>query len=292
MLVVVVSAKWSHATILSYNSYEGDREMKRLFMGSLLICLLLVSTACEAIEAGDLEAATEFVAKIGEVVDSLNRTIQTVLSSAKEIGDLEKAVKLAPELREALDLMDDTAQTVISDTEKLELSESLQEQVESAIEGGQITEDFMPFSDVAEEVLEEAVDASSILTATIAPIVLVGSKVALSPVARRWGATGGENLGCSSKFRITKAGPWEQNDHLYVVVEYIDPKGELAASYGNYMSPDFKAEWIVDMERYVDVPAPWCGTAVITVHDDILASDLLSEKYQVRVETLPFCNCP
>ena len=266
--------------------------MKRLFMGSLLICLLLVSTACEAIEAGDLEAATEFVTKIGELVDSLNETVQTVLSSAEEISDLEDAAKFAPELREALDLMDETAQTVISDTEELELPESLEEQVKSVLETGQIVEDFAPFLDMAEEVLEEGIAASSILTATMAPIVLVGNEVTLSPVARQWGATGGENSGCSSKFRITKADPWEQNDHLYVVVEYIDLKGKQAASYGNYMSPDFKAEWVVDMEGHVDLPAPWCGAAVITVHDDILASDLLSEKYQVQVETLPSCNCP
>ena len=47
--------------------------MKRLFMGSLLICLLLVSTACEAIETGDLEDAAEFVAKLEEIVDLLTR---------------------------------------------------------------------------------------------------------------------------------------------------------------------------------------------------------------------------
>ncbi len=271
--------------------------MKRLFMGSLLICLLLVSTACEAIEAGDLEAATEFVTKLGELVDLLNKTIQTVLSSTEEIGDLEDAAKFAPELNEALGLMDETAQTVLSDTEKLELPDSFKEQVESAIEAGRLVEDFMPFSDMAEEILEEAIDASSsILTPTITsiamPTVLVGSKVALGPVARPWEARGQENLGCSSKFRITKAGPWEQNDHLYVVVEYVDLKGKRAASYGNYISPDFKAEWIVDMEKLVDLPAPWCGTAVITVHDDILSADRLSEKYQVQVETLTPCNCP
>ena len=39
---------------------------------------------------------------------------------------------------------------------------------------------------------------------------------------------------------------------------------------------------IVDMEKYVDVPAPWCGTAVITVHDYVLSGDLLSEKHQVE----------
>ena len=276
--------------------------MKSLFMGSLLICLLLVSTACEAIElgsgngAGNLETAVEFMTKLGEVIDLLNKTVQTVLSSAKEIGDLEDAMKFVPELNEALGLMDETAQTVLSDTDKLDLPDSLQKQVESALEAGQIVEEFMPLLDMAEKVLEESIDASPTLTPTvtsiITPMVLVGSKVALGPVARRWGATGQENLGCSSKFRITKAGPWEQDDHLYVVVEYIDLKGKRAASYGNYMSPDFKAEWIMDMEGHVDLPAPWCGAAVITVHDDILFSDLLSEKYQVRVETLPSCNCP
>jgi hypothetical protein len=280
-----------------YNSYEGDREVKSLFMGSLLICLLLVSTACEAIEAGDLEAATEFVTKLGELVDSLNKAIQTVLSSTEEIGDLEDAAKFAPELNEALGLMDETAQTVLSDTETLELPDSFKEQVESAIEAGRLVEDFMPFSDMAEEVLEESKDASNpILTPTITsiamPMVLVGSKVALNPVAGRWGATGGENSGCSSKFRITKAGPWEQNDHFYVAVEFIDLEGEQAVSQGNYMSADFKLEWVVDMERCIDFPAPWCGAAVITVHDDILSADRLSEKYQVQVETLTFCHCP
>ncbi len=271
--------------------------MKRLFMGSLLICLLLASTACEAIETGDLETATEFVTKLGELVDSLNKTVQTVISSAKETGDLETAAKFAPELNEALGLMDETAQTVLSDTEKLESPDSFKEQVESAIEAGRLVEDFMPFSDMAEDVLEESIDASNpILTPTITsiamPTVLVGSKVALNPVARRWSATGGENLGCSSKFRITKAGPWEQNDHFYVVVEFIDLEGNQAASYGNYMSPDFKTEWVVDMEKYVDLPAPWRGTAVITVHDDILSADLLSEKYQVQVEALTPCHGP
>jgi len=77
-----------------------------------------------------------------------------------------------------------------------------------------------------------------------------------------------------------------------VTVVFIDLEGKQAAFCGNYLSADFKLEWIVDMERYVDVPAPWCGTAVITVHDDILSSDRLSEKYQVRVEALPSCNCP
>jgi len=266
--------------------------MPRLFVGSLLICLLLVSTACEAIETGDLEAATEFVTKLAEVIDLLNKTVQTVLSSAKDTGDLETAAKFAPKLKEALDLMDETSQTVISDTEKLELPESLKEQVESTIEVGQVAEDLVPFLDMAEELLEEGIDASSILTATIAPIVSVGSQVTLSPVARRWEATEGENPGCSSKFRITKAGPWEQNDHFYVAVTFIDLEGEQIASLGNLMSPDFKADWIVDMEKYVDVPAPWCGTAVITVHDDILSGDLLSEKYQVQVVALPTCTCP
>ena len=201
-------------------------------------------------------------------------------------------MKFMPELTEALGLMDATAQTVLSDTEKLDLPDSLQKQVESALEAGQIVEEFMPFLDTAEVILEEGIDASSILTATMAPIVLVGNEVTLSPVARRWGATGGENSGCSSKFRIIKADPWEQNDHLYVVVEYVDLKGKRTASYGNYMSPDFKAEWVVDMEGRVDLPAPWCGAAVITVHNDILATDFLSEKYQVQVEALPSCNCP
>ena len=262
-----------------------------------MICLLLVSTACEAIETGDLEAATEFVTKLAEVIDLLNNTIQTVLSGAKEIGNLEDAAKFAPELDEAVRLMDETGQTVLSDTEKLELSEPLKEQVESAVEVGQVVEDLMPFSDMAEGILEESIGANNpILTPTITsivmPMVLVGSKVALGPVARRWGATGQENLGCSSKFRITKAGPWEQNDHFYVAVAFIDLEGEQTASHGNYMSLDFKTEWVVDMERYVDVPAPWCGTAVITVHDDILSSYLLSEKYQVQVEALPSCTCP
>jgi len=271
--------------------------MKRLFMGSLLICLLLVSTACEAVVPGDLEAAVEFVTKLGEVIDLLNQTVQAVVSGAKETGDLEDAAKLVTKLDEAIGLMDETAQTVISDTEKMELPESLQEQVESAIEAGQIAEDFMPFSDMAEEVLAETTDASNlILTPTITsltmPMVLVGSKVALGPVARRWEATGEENPGCSSKFRITKAGPWEQNGHFYVIVEFIDPEGGQTVSHGNYMSPDFKTEWVVDMERYVDLPAPWCGTAVITVHDEILSNDLLSEKYQVRVEVLTPCHCP
>jgi len=188
--------------------------------------------------------------------------------------------------------MDATAQTVLSDTEKLYLPDSLQKQVESALDAGQIVEDFVPFLDMAEEVLEEGIAASSILTATMAPIVLVGSEVTLGPVARQWGATGGEDSECSSKFRITKAGPWEQNDTFYVTVVFIDLKGKQVVSQGNYMSADFKMEWVVDMERYVDMPAPWCGAAVITVHDDILASDLLSEKYQVQVETLPICNCP
>lgn len=265
--------------------------MKRLFVGSLLICLLLLSTACEAIEAGDLEAATEFVTKLAEVVDLLNKTIQTVLSSTEEIGDLEDAAKFAPELNKALGLMDEATQTVLSDTEKLELPDSLQEQVESAVEAGEFVEDLKPFADMAEEILAETIDASSILTPTIAPIVLVGSEVTVSPVARRWEATGGEDPG-SSKFRITKAGPWEQDDHFYVVVEFIGLEGEQAVSQGNYMSADFKTEWVVDMERCVGVPAPWCGAAVITVHDDILSSDLLSDKYQVQVEALPSCNCP
>ena len=271
--------------------------MKSLFVGSLLICLLLVSTACTAIETGDLEAATEFVTELRELVDSLNKTVQTMLSGTKETSNIEDAMKFVPELNEALGLMDATAQTVLTDTEKLELPDSLQKQVESALEAGEIVEDFMPFSDMAEEILEESIDASNpILTPTITsivmPIVLVGSKVVLGPVARRWGATGQENLGCSSKFRITKAGPWEQNDTFYVTVVFIDLKGKQVVSQGNYMSADFKMEWIVDMERCADVPASWCGAAVITVHDDILASDLLSEKYQVRVEVLTFCHCP
>ena len=266
--------------------------MKRLFMGILLICLLLVSTACEAIETGDLEAATELVTKLRELVDSLNKTVQTMLSGAKETSNVEEAMKFVPELNEALGLMDATAQTVLSDTEKLDLPDSLQEQVESVLEAGQIVEEFMPFLDTAEVILEEGVDASSILAGTMAPIVLVGNEVTLSPVARRWGATGGETPGCSSKFRITKANPWEQNDTFYVTVVFIDRKGKQVVSQGNYMSADFKMEWIMDMERYAGVPASWCGAAVITAHDDILASDLLSEKYQVQVEALPSCNCP
>ena len=76
--------------------------MKRLFMGILLICLLLVSTACEAIETGDLEAATELVTKLRELVDSLNKTVQTMLPGAKETSNVEEAMKFVPELNEAL----------------------------------------------------------------------------------------------------------------------------------------------------------------------------------------------
>lgn len=242
-------------------------EMKRLLIESLLACLLLSSAACQ------------------------------VIDQAIEMEDLETAAKFVTKMNEAVDLMDEVGQTVFSDTEKLALPESIKEQVESAVEAGQVIEDFMPFADMAEDVIEEVMEAGGhIRTPTVAsiatPTVLVGNEVTLVSVARRWEAVEGENAGASSTFRITKAGPWEQNDHFYVVVEFVDLEGGQTVLYGHYMSPGFKTEWLVDTEGIVDMPAPWCGTAVITVHDDFLSSDRLSEKYQVQVEVLAFCPCP
>ena len=203
-------------------------------MGSLLICLLLASTAC----TGGPETAAKFVTKPGEAVG----------------------------------LMDEIAGTAASDTEELEVPESLKEQVESALEAGGVIKDLMPSSDAA--------------------MPLVGSKVTHGPVAKQWEAMEGENSECSSKFRITRADSWKQDDHFYVFVEFIDLEGRQTAFYSNHMSPDFMTEWVVDM-RYVHVPVPWCGTAVITVYDDILISDdVPSVKYQVQVEVLTSCDCP
>ena len=119
-----------------------------------------------------------------------------------------------------------------------------------------------------------------------------GNKIALIPIARQWETADGEPGGCSSQFKIVKAGPWEQDDQFYVTVEFVGSEGERIASYTNYMSPGFMTEWVVDVEEYSELPAPWCGFVVITVRDDVSdPPDLLSQKYQVRVEALTFCDC-
>ena len=119
-----------------------------------------------------------------------------------------------------------------------------------------------------------------------------GNKIALIPVARQWETTDGEPAGCSSRFKITKADPWEQDNHFYVTVEFIGSEGQRLVSCTNYISPEFTTEWVVDVEEYAELSAPWCGLVVITVQDDISdPPDLLSQKYQVQVEALTFCDC-
>ena len=119
-----------------------------------------------------------------------------------------------------------------------------------------------------------------------------GNKIAIIPVARQWETADGEPAECSSRFKITKADPWEQDDHFYVTVEFVGDEGQRLVSCTNYVAPEFTTEWVVDVEEYAELPAPWCGLVVITVRDDISdPPDLLSQKYQVQVEALTFCDC-
>ena len=96
-------------------------------MGSLLICLLLASTACGAIETGGPETAAKFVTKPGEAVG----------------------------------LMGEIA-TAASDAEELELPESFKEQVESALEAGGVIKDLMPSSDAARPLVGNRVTHSPV----------------------------------------------------------------------------------------------------------------------------------
>jgi len=135
------------------------------------------------------------------------------------------------------------------------------------------------------------------LEMTIEGLVETGAsasnKITLIPVAKRPETVGEGPGGCSSKFKITKADPWEQDDRFYLVVEFIDREGERSAFHANRMSAESMTEWVVDVQEHSELPAPWCGSAVITVYDDILHSnELPSQKHQVQVKVLTSCDCP
>jgi len=118
------------------------------------------------------------------------------------------------------------------------------------------------------------------------------NRIMLIPVARGWEIAGAGDGGCSSTFRITKATPWASSDEFYVSIEFLDSQGHPTASSTIHMAAESTMEWTVDMKELSALSTPWCGSAVITVHDDILQSSDRSERYEVQIEPLGFCDCP